>query len=150
MPHSIKKAHLALILCLIFLLSGCSSGEVEDKLGWLDNKVGEQLGKMEKTDLSSSATSTEKKKEEASEKEKKQEKEVKSAKDLTEEQKEKIDEWLQKNGYNRYGDSQDAIYTGGTPLFNERTGEKMNRYDYILKKFPNILKRAEETGDNKD
>ena len=53
-------------------------------------------------------------------------------------------EWLQENGYNRYGDSRDAIYTGGTPLFNEKTGEKINRYDYILKKFPNILERIEQ------
>lgn len=154
MPHTGKKAHLIGMLCLIFLLSGCSTAEVEDNLGWLDNKVGDQLKKLEETDLSSSGTSTpgktDKKKEESTSTEENKEdkgKKVKSAEDLTEAQKERIDEWLEKNGYNRYGDSKDAIYAGGTPLFDEKTGERMNRYDYILKKFPNILERIKEEGE---
>ncbi len=60
---------------------------------------------------------------------------------LTESQKEKIDSWLEENGYNRYGDAQNAIYKGGTPLFNEETGEAIDRYSYILKKFPDILNK---------
>jgi len=58
---------------------------------------------------------------------------------LTDTEKEKIDIWLEKNGYNRYGDPGGIVYTGGTPLFNEATGESIDRFEYILKKHPNIL-----------
>jgi hypothetical protein len=58
---------------------------------------------------------------------------------LTMEQKKKIDEWLEKRGLNRYGDAKNAVYTGGTPLFDEKNGQAIERYDYILNKFPNIL-----------
>lgn len=47
-----------------------------------------------------------------------------------------IDAWLRANHLNEYGDPQGTIYTGGTPLFDEVTGKKIDRYDYILKKYP--------------
>lgn len=47
-----------------------------------------------------------------------------------------IDSWLQENNLNQYGDRKDTAYTGGTPLFDERTGERTDRYDYLIKKFP--------------
>lgn len=28
------------------------------------------------------------------------------------------------------------MYMGGTPLFNEMTGESTDRYEYLVKKFP--------------
>ena len=64
-----------------------------------------------------------------------------TAESLTDEQKKNIDDWLEKNGYNRYGDAKNAIYTGGTPLFDEATGQPIDRYVYILKKFPDILNK---------
>ncbi len=64
-----------------------------------------------------------------------------AASSLTESQREKIDSWLEDNGYNRYGDAKNAIYKGGTPLFDEETGEVIDRYSYILKKFPDILNK---------
>ena len=59
-------------------------------------------------------------------------------KNLTVEQKRTIEEWLKKNKLNKYGDGQDTVYSGGTPFFNEATGETVNRYDYLFKKFPEL------------
>jgi hypothetical protein len=59
---------------------------------------------------------------------------------VTDEIKKKIDAWIEKNNLNMYGDPKDTMYTGGTPLFDERTGKKTDRYEYILKKHPELLK----------
>jgi hypothetical protein len=49
-----------------------------------------------------------------------------------------IDRWIKRNNLNEYGDAKDIMYMGGTPLFNEQTGETIDRYYYIacLKKYP--------------
>lgn len=64
--------------------------------------------------------------------------------DLSAADKQAIDDWLTKKGLNRYGDAGNAVYTGGTPLFNEATGKSIERYDYILNKFPDILNLIKE------
>jgi hypothetical protein len=53
-----------------------------------------------------------------------------------EKQIEVIDAWLKSHGLNNYGDPEGVMYTGGTPLFDERTGESISRLNYILEKFP--------------
>jgi peptidylprolyl isomerase len=57
---------------------------------------------------------------------------------ISEEEKRKIDTWLKKNKnkLNKYGDLNDTVYTGGTPLFNEKTGKTIDRYEYIIQKHP--------------
>ena len=50
----------------------------------------------------------------------------------------RIDEWLSDNGLNEFGDPPDTVYMGGTPLFNEMTGESIDRYQYILNKHPEL------------
>lgn len=45
----------------------------------------------------------------------------------------RIEKWIKINNLNKYGDPIDTFYIGGTPLFNETTGEKINRFDYIAK-----------------
>jgi len=45
-----------------------------------------------------------------------------------------IEEWIFRNNLNQYGDIKDMVYMGGTPLFNERTGQSIDRYEYILKR----------------
>lgn len=55
---------------------------------------------------------------------------------IPEPEKAKIEDWIERNDLNRYGDSKDRIYRGGTPLFNEGTGESLDRYKYILKNHP--------------
>lgn len=48
----------------------------------------------------------------------------------------RIEKWIKANDLNEYGDPADTFYSGGTPLFSETTGEKMNRFDYIAKQHP--------------
>lgn len=70
-----------------------------------------------------------------------------SLKNLSDGQRTTIDEWLKKNQLNKYGDAPDAVYAGGTPLFNEQTGETLDRFEYLFKKFPElkeIIKKADE------
>ena len=51
---------------------------------------------------------------------------------LDNEQKKFIDGMIKKLGLNEYGDDKDTMYAGGTPLFDERTGQSTDRYEYIL------------------
>jgi hypothetical protein len=114
------------VLFLILLLSGCTP---EGRLRWLDNKIGEifkEFSREGKVEEESGDTSQ------------------LTAEDLSIELKEKIDVWLENNNYNRYGDPIDTMYTGGTPLFNEATGESLGRFSYILSKHPDILKKIGE------
>jgi len=51
-------------------------------------------------------------------------------------EKKQIDSWIKKNNLNQYGDPVGTIYAGGTPLFDESTGQILDLYEYILKKHP--------------
>lgn len=57
-------------------------------------------------------------------------------KSLNAEEKKQIDDWILKENRNLYGDTADTVYIGGTPLFNESTGETIDRYEYVLKNHP--------------
>ncbi len=50
----------------------------------------------------------------------------------------RIDAWIRANDRNPYGDPKDTMYAGGTPLFDERTGRRKDRYEYILQKHPEL------------
>jgi len=50
----------------------------------------------------------------------------------------RIDAWIARNGLNSYGDPPGTMYAGGTPLFNESTGEAKDRYLYILERHPEL------------
>jgi hypothetical protein len=50
----------------------------------------------------------------------------------------RIDRWISDNKLNPYGDPKSTVYTGGTPLFDERTGRARDRYDYILDRHPEL------------
>jgi hypothetical protein len=126
MPKILK---ISLIFFLLFLLSGCASSL---SLKRFDQKLGEIFFNERPVDKS-----------ESSEEQPSLQKENDSAasKRLTKEQEKKIDAWLEENGLNRYGDPADMLYLGGSPLFDESTGESIERYDYILKKIPDILEK---------
>jgi hypothetical protein len=121
----------------MFLLSGCNAEQAGEKLKWVDKKIGEGLDRVKQKQQESDENGKDDNNKEGSGKKNP----GPTSENLTEEQKKKIDKWLEENGYNRYGDTAGAIYPGGTPLYNEETGESVNRYDHILKKFPNILER---------
>lgn len=59
---------------------------------------------------------------------------------IDEETKNHIDAWIKENDLNEFGDPKGTAYAGGTPLFDEKTGKSIDRYEYILKNHPSIFK----------
>lgn len=55
---------------------------------------------------------------------------------LSEVEKYNIEKWIKDTDRNYYGDPSDTYYTGGTPLFNEMTGQTTERCQYILNNHP--------------
>lgn len=55
---------------------------------------------------------------------------------ISPQEKQQIDAWTKANNRNAYGDPQGTVYAGGTPLFNEMSGESKDKYEYILEKHP--------------
>ncbi len=47
-----------------------------------------------------------------------------------------VDRWLAERKLDRYGHAEGTMYTGGTPLFDERTGESTPRLVYVFRKHP--------------
>jgi hypothetical protein len=47
-----------------------------------------------------------------------------------------VDKWLAGRGLDRYGNPRGTMYAGGTPLFDERTGEHVDRLAYVYKRQP--------------
>jgi hypothetical protein len=126
MPIKIK---FFILFLAAFILAGCQTVGLNDGLKILDDNLGKTLNNFQGGQQNSVLDLFNKKNEKAST----------TAETLTAEQKNKIDDWLEKKGLNKYGDAKNAVYTGGTPLFDEKTGKAFERYEYILNKFPNIL-----------
>lgn len=61
---------------------------------------------------------------------------VSSQSDITAEEKVRIETWIKSNNLNFFGDPNDTVYAGGTPLYDEMSGETIDRFDYILKNHP--------------
>lgn len=57
---------------------------------------------------------------------------------LSDEEKEALDRAIAERGLNQYGDPQGTMYMGGTPLFDETTGQRIDRYDYIWRQHPEL------------
>jgi hypothetical protein len=72
------------------------------------------------------------------------------ADELTDAQRRAIDRALAQQGLNEYGDPQGTMYTGGTPLFDERTGESTDRYEYIMRVHPDLVPVQIEKWPNPD
>ena len=126
-----KAIKFSLFFLLAFILSGCQTFSVSGGLKIIDDNLGKALNNLSANQASStfnligqnnSASETQT-----------------TVNDLSNADKQAIDDWLAKKGLNRYGDALNAVYTGGTPLFDEATGQAIERYAYILNKFPDIL-----------
>jgi|WetSurMetagenome_2_1015567.scaffolds.fasta_scaffold497778_1 hypothetical protein len=130
-----EKVKFFVLLSVVFVLSGCDNSWGDTGLKMLDENLGKALNSLNENQASSTfnvfnhSSSTD---------------EVKTAANLTDSEKKVIDAWLEKKGLNRYGDAKNAVYTGGTPLFDESTGKSIERYAYILNKFPDILDLIKE------
>jgi hypothetical protein len=51
-----------------------------------------------------------------------------------------LDQWLKAHKLDRYGHAEGTMYAGGTPLFDERTGESKDRLDYVYARKPEAQK----------
>jgi hypothetical protein len=51
-----------------------------------------------------------------------------------------VDKWLTDKKMDRYGHPEGTMYAGGTPLFDERTGETRDRLDYVYERQPDAKK----------
>jgi hypothetical protein len=60
----------------------------------------------------------------------------------------RIEQWILDNGLNQYGDPPGTLYMGGTPLFDESTGEYTDRYVYILQHHPELAADGESPEGN--
>lgn len=129
-----KAGFFVSLLFLVLIFSGC---EINDVLKKLDDKIGQTFNDFQEDEKNSIIDLMEEKKDG-------EKKEEENENKISREQKEKIDNWLEKRGLNRYGDDKSAMYPGGTPLFNEKTGEAIDRFDYLLNKFPKLLEIVEE------
>jgi hypothetical protein len=49
-----------------------------------------------------------------------------------------LDSKLWEAHLNSYGDPEGTAYAGGTPLFNEATGQAMTRREYVAKRHPEL------------
>ncbi len=47
-----------------------------------------------------------------------------------------LNAWIAERGLNAFGDPQGQMYPGGTPLFDERTGTRLDRREYIYRRHP--------------
>jgi hypothetical protein len=54
------------------------------------------------------------------------------------EEQNRIEAWLAAyaDSLNDYGDPKGTMYAGGTPLFNETSGQPVSKYEYIVAKHP--------------
>jgi len=125
---------LIVLSLAVFILSGCQAMSMNGGLKILDDGLGKTFDNFQNGQQNSVLDLFNNKNEKAST----------TAETLTAEQKNKIDNWLEKKGLNKYGDAKNAVYTGGTPLFDEKTGKAFERYDYILNKFPDILEQIKK------
>ena len=47
-----------------------------------------------------------------------------------------VDQWLAAQHLNEFGDPAGTMYPGGTPLFDERTGQRKDRLQYLHARLP--------------
>ncbi|HEX8538253.1 MAG TPA: hypothetical protein VF664_12365 [Cystobacter sp.] len=56
-----------------------------------------------------------------------------------------VDRWLQEHKLDRYGHPEGTMFAGGSPLFNEATGETRDRLEYVFARQPDALKACPAT-----
>jgi hypothetical protein len=49
-----------------------------------------------------------------------------------------VDAWLSARKLDTYGHPEGTMYAGGTPLFDEKTGETTDRITYLLARHPDL------------
>ncbi len=54
-----------------------------------------------------------------------------------------MDQWLAQRKLNPFGDPPDTVYSGGSPLFDERTGQTADRLEHVFRKHPQAREHCE-------
>jgi hypothetical protein len=57
-----------------------------------------------------------------------------------------VDRWLQEHKLDSYGNAEGTMYAGGTPLFNEATGESRDRLEFVFERQPEARKACVTKG----
>jgi hypothetical protein len=57
-----------------------------------------------------------------------------------------VDRWLTAKKLDRYGHPEGTVYAGGTPLFNEATGESRDRMEYVFERQPEARQACASAG----
>lgn len=57
-----------------------------------------------------------------------------------------LDKWLNGKKMDRYGHPEGTMYMGGSPLFNEATGESKDRLEYVFARQPESKKACGSAG----
>jgi hypothetical protein len=57
-----------------------------------------------------------------------------------------VDGWLKSHNLDRYGSPSGTMYAGGTPLFDERTGENRDRMEFVFGRQPEAKKACANPG----
>jgi hypothetical protein len=60
-----------------------------------------------------------------------------------------LDKWLTGKKMDRYGHPEGTMYAGGSPIFNERTGESRDRLEYVYERLPEARKACATTATTK-
>jgi len=55
-----------------------------------------------------------------------------------------IELWLTQRELNQYGDPMGTLYAGGTPLFDEKTGQTTDRIEHLVRKHPQLAQSCPE------
>jgi hypothetical protein len=57
-----------------------------------------------------------------------------------------VDGWLKNKKLDEFGNPEGTMYAGGSPLFNEATGESKDRLEYVFSRQPEAKKACAPTG----
>ena len=125
---------MVIILLAVVFLGGCFKfSDLGEKVDTAINSASEKYGEVSKEQAEGLLDWTKDKAKEM-------------VKDLSQINMTEIDKWLEENDLNEYGDPLGTLYTGGTPLFDEITGEMKDKYEYILENNPKLVETLELDG----
>lgn len=60
-----------------------------------------------------------------------------------------VDAWLKAKKLDRYGSPEGTMYAGGTPLFDERSGERAERLPFVYERHPEARRACQVGGQPK-
>ncbi|WP_309890731.1 hypothetical protein [Archangium sp.] len=120
--------HALALLAVAFLVAGCpkKTGENNDA-GPVDNPSYRDAGQQTPPPATPEDSGT-------------QAQGITTPSDATTAMESCVDRWLEGKKLDRYGHPEGTMYAGGSPLFNEATGESKDRMEYVFARQPEARK----------